>query len=79
MIARLGCAIAPSIRGADSHAAVENDRELTGRRSPPSRLLNFATPSLFSVKLTAGVLYSSSVGRALRRSRPVTAGALRTR
>ena len=33
----------------------------------------------FSEKLTAGLLYSSRVGFALRRSRPVIAGTLRTR
>ena len=35
---------------------------------------NLRAPSWLSEKLTAGRLFSSSVGRALRRSRPVTAG-----
>jgi hypothetical protein len=39
---------------------------------------NLRAPSWFSEKLTAGRLFSSSVGRALRRSRPVTAGTRRT-
>ena len=39
---------------------------------------NFRAPSAFSEKLTAGRLFSSSDGRALRRSRPVTAATRRT-
>ena len=42
------------------------------------KLPNFRAPSWLSEKLTAGRLFSSSVGRALRRSRPVTAGTRRT-
>ena len=42
-------------------------------------LPNFTAPSCFSEKLTAGLLYSSSVGFAVRRSRPVTTGVFCTR
>ena len=45
----------------------------------PVTFPNLRPPSLLSVKLTAGWLFSSSDGRALRRSRPVTAATLRTR
>jgi hypothetical protein len=39
---------------------------------------NLMAPSLLSEKLTAGRLFSSRLGRALRRSRPVTAATRRT-
>ncbi len=39
---------------------------------------NFLAPSLLNVKLTAGRLFWSTDGRALVRSRPLTAAALRT-
>jgi hypothetical protein len=39
---------------------------------------NLRAPSEFNEKPTAGRLFSSSVGRALRRSRPVTTEARRT-
>jgi hypothetical protein len=45
----------------------------------PLTLPNFRPPSVLSVKLTAGRLFSSSDGRAFRRSRPVTAAARFTR
>ena len=40
---------------------------------------NRRPPSAFSVKLTAGWLFSSIVGRAFRRSLPVTAATFLTR
>ena len=45
----------------------------------PVALPNFTAPSCLSEKLTAGLLYSSSVGLALRRSRPVITGVFCTR
>ena len=52
--------------GAD--AAVEDDRQLTADVSAAD-LSNLRPPSLLSVKLTAGRLFSPSDGPALRRSR----------
>ena len=45
----------------------------------PVTLPNFRPPSLLSEKLTAGWLFSSTDGRALRKSRPVTAASFFTR
>ena len=50
----------------------------TGGGTAPPTPTPVAAPSLLSEKLTAGRLFSSSDGRALRRSRPVTAGTRRT-
>ena len=42
-------------------------------------LPNLRPPSLLNVKLTAGWLFSSGTGRALRRSLPLTAATFFTR
>ena len=70
--------IRPSMTGADC----TRPSRMIARRRPmfsPVALPNFRAPSWLSEKLTAGRLFSSSVGLALRRSRPVTTGTLRTR
>ena len=45
----------------------------------PVTVPNRRPPSVFSVKLTAGWLFSSIVGRAFRKSFPETAATFRTR
>ena len=60
------------------HAVVEHDRQIAGRCSRPRALPNLRAPSDFSSKWTAGWLFSSSPGLALRRSCPVTGATLRT-
>ena len=64
--------------GAESDPAVEHDGQLAVDVGLGEGAELRARPRLFSEKLTAGRLFSSSDGRALRRSRPVTAATRRT-
>ena len=76
-VIRPSVVIRPSMRGADCTRPSSTIASWRPMFSP----VIFAKrrePSLLSVKLTAGWLFSSSVGRAVRRSRPVTAAAART-